>query len=73
MTMIKIDEPPNFLKYSNANPKVKITEEGVGVCSLVHSTLGVKRACWNPTMGTRVNDKQFNYSYGPTQIKQQVG
>jgi hypothetical protein len=28
------DTPPNSLKYSNANPKVKIMEEeGVGVCS----------------------------------------
>jgi hypothetical protein len=36
-------KPPNFLIYSNASPNVKITEEeGVGACSLVCNTSGVK-------------------------------
>jgi len=29
------------LKDSNVNPKVKTTKEGIGVCSLVRSTLGI--------------------------------
>jgi len=43
---IHIDAPPNSLKDSNANPKVKITEEKkIGVHFLVCDTLGVKEAC----------------------------
>jgi hypothetical protein len=38
------DTPPNSLKDSNANPKVK-TMERVGICSLTHNTLGVRRVC----------------------------
>jgi hypothetical protein len=34
---------------------------------------GGKKACWNSKMGTRMSDKQINYSHGPTQTKQQVG
>jgi hypothetical protein len=57
--------PPNFLKDSNASPKVKTMEEkGIGVRSLDCSTLGVKGACWNSKMGTRMSDKQVNYSHG---------
>ncbi len=40
-----IDAPPNSLKDSNVSPKMKITEEGVGVHSLARSTLGVRRPC----------------------------
>jgi hypothetical protein len=69
----KNDAPPNSLKDSNANLKVKTTKEGIGVCSLAYNTLGVKRACWRFEMGTRMSDKWANYSYGPAQIKQQVG
>jgi len=29
--------------------------------------------CWSLGMGTRMNDKQINYSHRPVQIKQQVG
>jgi hypothetical protein len=32
---------PHSLKDSNVNPKVKTTKEGIGVCSLVRSTLGI--------------------------------
>jgi len=53
----KIDTPPNSLKDSNASPKMKIVEEkGVGVHSLTHSTLGVRRACWSYGMGIRMSD-----------------
>jgi hypothetical protein len=38
------DAPPNSLKDSIANPKVK-TMEGIGVCSLIHNILGVNGAC----------------------------
>jgi hypothetical protein len=66
--------PPNSLKYSNANLKLKRTEEeGVRVCSLTCNILGVRRACWSSGMGTKMNDKQVNYSYEFAQIKQQVG
>jgi hypothetical protein len=41
-----IDAPPNSLKDSNANLKVKkIEKKGVGVHSLIHSTLKVRGAC----------------------------
>jgi hypothetical protein len=38
------DAPPHSLKDSNANSKVKTTK-GVRVCSLAHSTSGVRGAC----------------------------
>jgi len=69
---IHVDAPPNSLKDSNANLKVK-TMKGVGVCSLVHNTSGVRRTCWSSGMRARMNDKQINYLSGPTQTKQQVG
>jgi len=53
-----IDAPPNSLKDSNANPKVKtIKEKGIKVDSLIHNILGVRRACWSSKMGTKMNDK----------------
>jgi len=49
--------PPNSLKDSNANPKVKtMKEEGLGVCSLILNTSGVKRACWSSEMKTKMSD-----------------
>ncbi len=36
------DTPPCSLKHSNANPKVKTMEEGVGVCFLTRNTLEVE-------------------------------
>ncbi len=45
--------------------------EGVGACSLARNTLGVEGHVgamrWN-----RKIDKQFTYSHGPAQTKQQV-
>jgi len=56
------------------NPKVKITEEErVGVRSLTRNISGVRGVCWSCKMGIKTNDKWFNYSYEPAQIKQQVG
>jgi len=40
--MMRLDTPPHSLKDSNASLKVK-TMEGVGICSLTHNTLGVKK------------------------------
>jgi len=58
--------PPNSFKDSNGSLEVKIVEEkGVGVRSLVRNTSRVKRACWNSRMGTKMSDKQINYSYKP--------
>jgi hypothetical protein len=66
----RCDTPPNSLNDSNASSKVKtIEEEGVGVCSLGCSILGVRRACWSLVIGIRTNDKWVNYSYGPAQTK----
>jgi hypothetical protein len=45
----------------------------IRVCSLTRNISKVKGVCWSSVMGIRMNDKQVNYSYGPTQIKQQVG
>jgi hypothetical protein len=52
------------LKDSNASPKVKTIEKGVGVCSLVHNISKIRKMCWSSMMGTRANDKWVNYSYG---------
>jgi hypothetical protein len=41
------DTPPCFLKDLNASPKMKtLEEEGVGVCSLACSILGVEGCAW---------------------------
>jgi hypothetical protein len=64
--------PLNSLKDLNANLKMK-TIVGVGVCSLTHNTSGVRRAYWSFEMGTKTSNKWVNYSYGPTQSKQEVG
>jgi hypothetical protein len=54
----KVDTPPNSLKDSNVNLKVKIVEEkGVGVCSLVCNTSKVGRPCWSFRMGTKMNSQ----------------
>jgi hypothetical protein len=67
------DAPQNSLKDSNANLKVKTTEEkGVGVHSLARNTSGVKGVCWSSEMKTRMNDKRVNYKYNFSQTKQQV-
>jgi hypothetical protein len=39
------------MKNSNVNMKVKTMKEGVGVCSLVHNMLGVKRHVEAPGLG----------------------
>jgi hypothetical protein len=61
------------LKDSNVSLKVKIMkEEGIRVRSLTCSTSKVRNACRSFKMGTKTNDKWVNYSYGLTQIKQQI-
>jgi len=50
-----------------------LEEEGVGMRSLVRSTLGVRGVWWSFKIGIRKNDERVNYSHGPTQTKQQVG
>jgi hypothetical protein len=52
-----VDAPPNFLKDSNASTKMKTTEKGIGVHSLTHNILGVRRACWSFEMGIRTSEK----------------
>ncbi len=67
------EAPPNSLKNSNANLKVKtMEEEGIGVRSLACSTLAIRGVCWSSRTRTRMNDKHVNYSYGPTQTKKLV-
>jgi hypothetical protein len=57
----QIDAPPNFLKDSNVNLKVKTTEEEkVGIRSLVCSTPRIKGTCWSSKMGSKMSDKQVN-------------
>jgi hypothetical protein len=48
-------------------------EEGVRVCSLACCTSRVKGVYWSFEMGTRTNDKHFNYSHELAQTKQQIG
>jgi hypothetical protein len=68
-----IDAPPSFLLDPTVNPKVRTMEgEGVGSHSLAHSTSRVEGHARVPGW-TRKIDKQFIYSYGPAQTKQQVG
>jgi len=50
-----------------------LEEEGVGMSSLIRSTLGVRGACWSSEIGIKKNDKRVNYSHRPTQTKPQVG
>jgi hypothetical protein len=52
---------------------MKTSKEIVGIHSLICNILGVRGACWSSKMGTRMSGKWVNYSYGPTQTKQQVG
>jgi hypothetical protein len=52
-----VDAPSNSLKNSNVSLKVKTTKEIVRVHSLIHNTLGVRKACWSFRMGTRANGK----------------
>jgi hypothetical protein len=66
------DASPNPLKDSNVSLKVKTMKEGVEVHSLTCSISGVRGLCWSFEMGTRMNDKQVNYSFVFTQTKQQV-
>jgi hypothetical protein len=54
---IDCDAPPNSLKYSDVNMKVKRMDKGIGVCSLVHNILGVIGTCWSFGMGTRTNSQ----------------
>jgi hypothetical protein len=49
-----------------------VEEEGIGMCSLAHNILGIRRVCWSSRIRTRKNDKWVNYSHVPTQTKQQV-
>jgi hypothetical protein len=61
---------PKPFERLNANLKVKITKKKrVGVHSLIHNISRVRRASWTSKMGTRMNEKWVNYSYGPTQTK----
>ncbi len=68
-----IDTSLNSLKDSNVSPKVKTMKECIEVHSFVLSTLKVRKACWSSMMGTKMSDKQVNYSHGLAQNKQQVG
>jgi hypothetical protein len=61
-----INAPPNSLKDSNANPKVKKTKEKeVGVGFLTHNISGLRRVSLNYRMGTKNSDKRINYSHKP--------
>ncbi len=62
---MEYDAPPNSLKDSNANPKMK-TMEGVAICSLTHNISRVKGLCESSRMKTRTSDKQINFSYQST-------
>jgi hypothetical protein len=50
---IGVDTPLNSLKDSNASPKVKTTEEGIGAQFLIRSIYRVRRVCWSFGMGIR--------------------
>jgi len=46
-----LDAPPNSLIDSNASCKTNTSEEGIGVCSFVHSTSGVEGHVGAPRWG----------------------
>ncbi len=60
---IGVDTLVNSLKDSNASPKMKTTEEGIGAQFLTHSISRVRRVCCSFGIGTRTNNKRVNYSY----------
>jgi len=54
MPFIIGDGPPNSLKDSNANSKVKtMKKEGIGVRSLVHNILGLRGVCQSSKWGLK--------------------
>jgi hypothetical protein len=53
---MEYDAPPNSLKDSNVSPKMKTTK-GVGICSLPHNILGVRRLCGSSGMRIKMSDK----------------
>jgi hypothetical protein len=63
---------PKLLNGLKCESKLETTEEQrAGACSLAHSTLGGKRACWNSRMGIgRVTI--INYSHGPAKIAHHI-
>ncbi len=67
-----LDAPPNSLKDSDVNLKMNTTEEGVRVCSLIHSILGMRGACQNSRIGTRTSDNESIFIWNYTN-QQQVG
>ncbi len=72
-TLRPCDTPPNSLKDSNVNLKMKTMKKGATICSFVRSTSRVRRVCWSFEMGNKTSGKWVNYSYGYAQTKQQVG
>jgi hypothetical protein len=71
--LVQFDAPLSSLNDSNASLKFQTSKvKKVGVRYLVHNILGVRGAHWSFEMGNKMNDKQINYSHGPTQTKQQV-
>ncbi len=64
------DAPPSSLMDSAVNLKVKTIEGGSWGTLLGSQHFGGKRACWSSRIGTRMSDKQVNYSHKPTQTKQ---
>ncbi len=42
---------------------MKIIEEGVGAGSLAYNIFRVRGVCYNSKMGTKIRDKNINYSY----------
>jgi hypothetical protein len=51
--IIIMDTPPHSLKVSNVSSEMKTTKGGIGVCSLVHNTLGVEGRVGAPRWGLR--------------------
>jgi hypothetical protein len=68
VNMVLANAPPSSLMNSTMNPIMKIAERGIGACSLARNTLRVEGRARTPEW-VRTNDKQFNYSHGPTQTK----
>jgi hypothetical protein len=65
---IRCDAPANLLKYSNASPKVKTTyKEQIGAHSLIRTTFGIRKVCWNFGIKIKMNNKCVDYSYQSAQ------
>jgi hypothetical protein len=60
---------PKFHERLECGFECENIEKKIGVCFLIRSTLGIKKARWSFEMGIRTSDNVINYSCGCAQTK----